>query len=156
MTLALYSFLMWMLQPAVRLKVRLRARKEPGYLHAVDERFGLYTHCVADESHIASVTQGPSGPLIWMHAVSLGETRAAAVLLHALRNVRVRLLEKRGPPTRQKHHLLAINRPYDRLRAEQTVTWIFHPSDDALEMGFELVAGDRHEIDALTNSPFGQ
>lgn len=68
----LYSVLMWLAQPLVRRKLARRGAAEPGYLHAVPERFGHYTHA-------------PGSGYIWVHAVSLGETRAAAVLLHALR-----------------------------------------------------------------------
>ncbi|MGI9150982.1 MAG: 3-deoxy-D-manno-octulosonic acid transferase [Limnohabitans sp.] len=63
---------MWALQPALRRKLLRRGRDEAGYLHAIDERFGYYT-------------QAPSSGYVWVHAVSLGETRAAAVLLQALR-----------------------------------------------------------------------
>ena len=68
----LYSCLMQLLQPLLRRKLARRGRMEPGYLHAVEERFGHYT------------VPASSGYL-WIHAVSLGETRAAAVLLAALR-----------------------------------------------------------------------
>ncbi len=68
----LYSRFMHVVQPLLRRKLNRRGRFEPGYLHAVPERFGHY-----------SVPSG-SG-YIWIHAVSLGETRAAGVLLGALR-----------------------------------------------------------------------
>ena len=72
MILRLYSAFMWALQPVLRRKLLRRGRDEAGYLHAIDERFGYYT-------------QAPSSGYVWVHAVSLGETRAAAVLLQALR-----------------------------------------------------------------------
>jgi hypothetical protein len=50
-------------------------RAEPGYARPC-ERFGRYAQPGGAE---------PGGPLVWMHAVSLGETRAAAILLDALR-----------------------------------------------------------------------
>ena len=72
---ALYSLIVWAAQPLLRRKLRRRAREEPGYAEHVAERFGSYT------------TPRPSGgPVVWMHAVSLGETRAAALLLDALRH----------------------------------------------------------------------
>jgi len=65
---------MWAMQPLLQRKLRQRGQKEPGYLHAPEERFGHY-HCPR-----------PDGErVIWIHAVSLGETRAAKVLLDALR-----------------------------------------------------------------------
>lgn len=48
-----------------------RARRQPEYLRHVAERFG---RCSAP----------PPGPLIWLHAVSVGETRAAEPLVRAL------------------------------------------------------------------------
>ncbi len=72
--LNLYSLLMWLAQPFMRRKLARRARQEPGYGEAIDERFGGYT-------------QPPeaTSALLWLHAVSLGETRTAAILIKALR-----------------------------------------------------------------------
>jgi len=67
-TLALYLLLPWAL-----LRLLLRARRQPGYLRHVPERFGHYG-------------QKPEGPCIWVHAVSVGETRAAEPLLRALKS----------------------------------------------------------------------
>jgi 3-deoxy-D-manno-octulosonic-acid transferase len=89
----LYSLAMWMAQPLVRRKLRRRARSEPRYAHAVEQRFGYYD--------LAQQDQGRDKPLVWVHAVSLGETRAAAVLIAGLR-VRVpgmRLLLTHGTAT---------------------------------------------------------
>ena len=58
--------------PLLPLRLWWRARKEPRYLEHVGERFGRYAGRVEQ-------------PLIWIHAVSLGETRAAQPLVHALR-----------------------------------------------------------------------
>jgi len=71
----LYSWLMWLAQPLLRRKLRRRAVQEPGYGLAIEERFGHYSDAVA----------GLTVPTVWIHAVSLGETRAAAVLVAALR-----------------------------------------------------------------------
>jgi len=73
----LYSLVLWLAQPLLRAKLRRRARAEPGYGVAVDERFGVYTQPPA--------TAGQAAPFIWVHAVSLGEARAAAVLVAQLR-----------------------------------------------------------------------
>ena len=76
--LAFYSTLMWCAQPFLRRKLARRGQAEPGYLAHVEERFGYYT-------------QPPSQALaqdqrfVWVHAVSLGETRVASVLIEALR-----------------------------------------------------------------------
>ena len=75
MTRLLYSFVMWLVQPWVHRKLARRGVAETGYLEAVPERFGYYT--------LAPLAM-PSN-IIWVHAVSLGETRAAAVLVARLR-----------------------------------------------------------------------
>jgi 3-deoxy-D-manno-octulosonic-acid transferase len=72
--LGLYSGLMRIAQPLLRRKMAKRAVQEPGYGESVDERFGRYTQPLEAASE-----------LVWLHAVSLGETRTAAVLLKALR-----------------------------------------------------------------------
>lgn len=79
---ALYSLLTWGAQPLLRRKLRRRARAEPGYGLAVGERFGRYGAHPATDLEEGSAA---AGPRIWIHAVSLGETRAAAILLAALR-----------------------------------------------------------------------
>lgn len=76
---ALYDLATWLAQPLVRRKLRLRGRAEAGYLQAVPERFGDYASSPARPVPV----QG--APRVWIHAVSLGETRAAAILLDALR-----------------------------------------------------------------------
>ena len=70
--LSVYRLLTWALQPLVRLRLHRRAAKEPLYGQWVEERFGEYA-------------QPASSGWIWIHAVSLGETRAAAILLRELR-----------------------------------------------------------------------
>lgn len=76
---ALYDAAVWLVQPLLRRKLRRRGAAEPGYLHAVPERFGRYAAAPARPQ------PGGQAPLVWIHAVSLGETRAAAILLGALR-----------------------------------------------------------------------
>ena len=87
--LQIYSAAMWALQPLLRRKLQRRGREEAGYLEAIEERFGYYT-------------QAPKpGGYVWVHAVSLGETRAAAVLLQALRAAQpgIRILLTHGTAT---------------------------------------------------------
>ncbi|WP_026435029.1 3-deoxy-D-manno-octulosonic acid transferase [Acidovorax sp. JHL-9] len=79
----LYSALTWAAQPLLRRKLRHRAVAEPGYGHAVDERFGRYARPI--DSLIPQSSTDPLGRFVWIHAVSLGETRAAAILLAELR-----------------------------------------------------------------------
>jgi 3-deoxy-D-manno-octulosonic-acid transferase len=67
-----YNLLLWLLLPYVWLHLILRSRKQPEYLRHLGERFGRYAPI-------------PQTPLIWLHAVSVGETRAAAPLIAALK-----------------------------------------------------------------------
>jgi 3-deoxy-D-manno-octulosonic-acid transferase len=69
---AAYSLLLRLITPLYLLRVQWRGRREPTYASAPGERLGFYREPMAPGS-------------IWVHAVSLGETRAAAPLLDALR-----------------------------------------------------------------------
>jgi 3-deoxy-D-manno-octulosonic-acid transferase len=69
----LYSVVLYLALPWVLLRLLWRARRQPAYLRHVDERFGRYA------------TPAPAGGVIWVHAVSVGETRAAEPLVRALR-----------------------------------------------------------------------
>jgi 3-deoxy-D-manno-octulosonic-acid transferase len=64
--------LAWVLAtPLILLRLAWRSRRMRGYLERLGERFGRYEPAAA-------------GPRIWVHAVSVGETRAAAPLVDAL------------------------------------------------------------------------
>ena len=76
-SLAAYSALAWAAQPLLRRKLRRRAQAEPGYGESVGERFGRYAP--------ADLGRDGAGHWVWVHAVSLGETRAAALLIAELR-----------------------------------------------------------------------
>jgi len=67
-----YTLLLYLLLPYVLLRLAWRARRQRGYLENVAERFGYHA-------------QAGGGPVIWVHAVSVGETRAAEPLIRALR-----------------------------------------------------------------------
>jgi 3-deoxy-D-manno-octulosonic-acid transferase len=68
----LYTIALRLALPLILLRLWWRGRREPGYLEGIEERFGLY-----------------SGPrpekVVWVHAVSVGEARAAAPLVRALK-----------------------------------------------------------------------
>jgi 3-deoxy-D-manno-octulosonic-acid transferase len=83
-----YAWLLRTLQPAYALRLWRRGRREPGYRVRIGERFGHYA-------------DAPSAGWLWVHAVSLGETRAAAALIDALRAERptLRLLLTHGTAT---------------------------------------------------------
>ncbi len=67
-----YSLLLWLALPLISIKLWLRGRREPGYRQGLGERFGRY----AIET---------DAPVIWVHAVSVGEVRASVPLVSALR-----------------------------------------------------------------------
>lgn len=69
----LYTLLLWLLLPLILLRLLWRARLQPGYRQHLAERFGFYPG-LADNGK----------PIIWLHAVSVGETRAAEPLINAL------------------------------------------------------------------------
>ncbi len=68
----IYTLFLWLLLPLILLRLAWRSRRQPEYLHHVGERFGFYP-VFSDK------------PVIWLHAVSVGETRAAASLVAAIR-----------------------------------------------------------------------
>ena len=67
----LYQVLLWLALPAVLIRLEWRARREPEYGERIGERLGRVP------------TEVPPG-CIWFHAVSAGETIAAAPLIAAL------------------------------------------------------------------------
>jgi 3-deoxy-D-manno-octulosonic-acid transferase len=67
----LYSLLLYLALPFVPLKLLWRGIKQPAYLRHWGERFGFYNTPI-------------SKPIIWLHCVSVGETRAAEPLVKAL------------------------------------------------------------------------
>jgi 3-deoxy-D-manno-octulosonic-acid transferase len=69
-----YTLLWWMALPFLPLRLWWRGRREPGYRTHVGERFGRY----------AGAARGAGNDVLWIHAVSLGETRAVAPLIERL------------------------------------------------------------------------
>ena len=119
-----YSLLLRLLRPAVLLRLRLRGRVEPLYRHAVAERFGVYDGVA-------------SSGWIWLHAVSLGETRAAAALIDAMRVERpsMKLLLTHGTATGREAGAALLREgdrqvwlPYDMPSAVQRFFRQFRPA----------------------------
>ena len=67
----LYTIALRVALPLILLRLWWRGRREPGYREGIQERFGFYTGERPDK-------------VIWVHAVSVGEARAAAPLVRAL------------------------------------------------------------------------
>jgi len=68
-----YCAVWWFAMPLVLLRLWRRGRKEPGYRQHIGERLGFYAPLPALAPRF-----------IWVHAVSVGETRAAEPLVDAL------------------------------------------------------------------------
>nr|WP_256834384.1 lipid IV(A) 3-deoxy-D-manno-octulosonic acid transferase [Pseudomonas oleovorans] len=69
----LYTLLLHLALPLIALRLALRARKAPAYARRINERFSL-----------GLPTMKPDG--IWVHAVSVGESIAAAPMIRALQS----------------------------------------------------------------------
>jgi 3-deoxy-D-manno-octulosonic-acid transferase len=70
----LYTIALRLALPLILLRLWWRGRREPGYRQHVQERFGIYLHDTPDKA-------------LWLHAVSVGEARAAAPLVRALKGL---------------------------------------------------------------------
>ena len=68
----LYSLAWWLALPLVLMRLWWRGRKESGYRQHLSERFGSYRGLPRTKH------------MIWVHAVSVGETRAAEPLIENL------------------------------------------------------------------------
>ncbi|HEX9452642.1 MAG TPA: lipid IV(A) 3-deoxy-D-manno-octulosonic acid transferase [Burkholderiales bacterium] len=88
MSRILYSLMLYLLLPWALLHLVWRARKQPAYLEHVGERFGVFPDNMPSR-------------VIWIHAVSVGETRAAEPLIKALqaRHPEHPILLSHGTPT---------------------------------------------------------
>jgi 3-deoxy-D-manno-octulosonic-acid transferase len=113
-----YSALLGVIKPLYLLRLWWRGRTEPLYRHALAERLGMYPDT-------------PFHGWVWVHAVSLGETRAADALVQALRALRpgMRLLLTHGTATgREAGAALLV--PGDRQ------VWLPYDTPDAVERFF--------------------
>ncbi len=121
----IYTLLVTLALPFALLRLWWRARRQPGYLQHVGERFG----------HYAARTDAV--PVIWLHAVSVGETRAAEPLLRALRETYPahRILLTHMTPTGRETgealygtHVIRCYLPYDYPRAVARFLDHFRPA----------------------------
>ena len=88
-----YTLLWYLALPLLPLRLWWRGRRERGYRARIGERFG----------HYRGDLPSPRGDVVWVHAVSLGETRAAAPLLE-------RILRARPEATILLTHMTATGR----------------------------------------------
>jgi len=118
-----YSLALWLLLPYIFLRLAWRARKQPEYLHHICERFGFYPQ------HI-------NQPVIWLHAVSVGETRATHSLVSRLQESypQHRILLTHTTPTGRStskqlfgESVMRVYLPYDYPFAVKRFLHHFHP-----------------------------
>ncbi|MDO9282759.1 MAG: lipid IV(A) 3-deoxy-D-manno-octulosonic acid transferase [Methylotenera sp.] len=140
MSRRLYTFLLYLLLPFTPLKLLWRAKKQPDYLQHWRERYGFYT---------LKLTK----PVIWLHCVSVGETRAAEplikLLLHKYPNHQILLTHTtptgRATSTQLFGDLVArVYLPYDLPFAVKLFLKHFRPVVGVLmetELWFNLIAG---------------
>ncbi len=88
MSRLVYTLLCYLLLPLILLRLWKKGRRQAAYKKNIGERFGSYGHAV-------------DAPVIWIHAVSVGETRAAQPLVKALadRYPQARILITNMTPT---------------------------------------------------------
>ncbi len=134
----IYTILLWLLLPYIFFHLLWRARKQPEYLQHVAERFGFYS-------------PRSNKPVIWLHTVSVGETRAAASLIQRLREKYPghQLLLTHTTPTGRAasvqlygDDVLRVYLPYDYPFAVQYFLRHFRPSIGILletEIWFNLI-----------------
>lgn len=146
---ALYTLLLYLALPFVPLKLLWRGIKQPEYLQHWAERFGFY--------HLQ-----PIKPIIWIHCVSVGETRAAAPLVKILltQYPQYQLLLTHTTPTGRAtseqlfgNEVLRVYLPYDVPYAVNRFVKHFKPKLGLImetELWFNLIeACDRHNVPQL-------
>ena len=112
MTRRFYTLLWWLVLPLVPLRLWWRGRREPGYRMRIGERFGRYR----------IDAPAPRGDVVWIHAVSLGETRAVAPLLE-------RIARARPDATILLTHMTATGREAGHTLYGESVQQVWLPYD---------------------------
>lgn len=134
-----YSVLLTLILPLVPLKLLWRGIKQPAYRANWGERFGFYN---------TKITK----PVIWLHCVSVGETRAAEPLVKALQQAypQHQILLTHGTPTGREasealfgNLVTSVYLPYDLPFAVNKFLNHFKPSIALImetELWFNLIA----------------
>ncbi len=140
----LYSCLLCVVLPFVPIKLLLRGIKQPAYRQHWAERFGFYNI-------------KPSKPVIWLHCVSVGETRACAPLIKALQlqYPQYQLLLTHTTPTGRETStqlfndaVMRVYLPYDLPFAVKGFLTHFKPTIGLLmetELWFNLIASCKQQ-----------
>jgi 3-deoxy-D-manno-octulosonic-acid transferase len=135
----IYTLLLSLLLPFVPLKLLWRGIKQPAYRAHWPERFGFYNLKI-------------SKPVIWLHCVSVGETRAAEPLINALQAAypQHQILLTHGTPTGREagealfaDKVIRVYLPYDIPFAVKRFLAHFQPKIGLImetELWFNLIA----------------
>ena len=142
-----YTLLLYLALPLIALRLVLRAIKQPNYLRQIGERIGRYDK---------ALHRSAGSKLIWVHAVSVGETRAAQPLeemllaKYAQAKVLVTYMTPTGRETGEalfadrKDRILHAYLPYDYPFAVSRFLDHFRPHLGLImetELWFNLLAG---------------
>lgn len=138
----LYTLLLYLLLPFTPIKLLWRGLRQPEYRQHMAERYGIY----------ARQTHASRQPLIWLHCVSVGETRGAAPLIRELqqRYPQHKILLTHATPTGREagqqlfgDSVLRAYLPYDVPGAVRRFLQHFQPDIGLLmetELWFNLIA----------------
>jgi len=136
----LYTALLWLFLPLLWLRLAIRSRRQPEYLQHLGERFGFYPFPEVSGEGV-----------IWLHAVSVGETRATVSLIAGLRSryPDYQILLTHSTPTGRAtseqlygDDVLRVYLPYDYLFAVRRFFRHFRPKIGILmetEIWFNLI-----------------
>lgn len=119
----IYSLILYLLIPLILLYLKKRGKKNPNYNDSWHERFGI------------GLIRQTDKPIIWIHAVSIGEIRAASKLIELLENkfISHRILITQMTPTGRETAKRLYGRaiihyiPYDLPHAVINFYKIFKP-----------------------------
>ena len=144
MTRTFYTALLYLLVIFTPFKLLWRAKRQPEYLQHWCERYGFYK-------------QLSQKPIIWLHCVSVGETRAAAPLVYALmlQHPNHQILLTHATPTGRatakqlfSGSVLSVYLPYDLPFAVHRFLAHFKPAIGVLmetELWFNLIAACKQQ-----------
>jgi 3-deoxy-D-manno-octulosonic-acid transferase len=132
---SLYTLVLRALLPLILLRLWWRGRREPRYREGLAERFGHYGEA---ELEFEEIEESPAAEehSIWIHAVSVGEARAAAPLVQALQqalpghSVVMSCMTAAGRETLKQVYgesVYAVYLPYDYPEAVQRFLEHFRP-----------------------------
>ena len=138
-----YSMLLTLIMPFVPVKLVWRGIKQPTYRQHWSERFGFYN---------TKLSKPQNKPIVWLHCVSVGETRAAEPLINALQATHPnhQILLTHGTPTGREASealfgstVLSVYLPYDLPFAVNSFLKHFQPKIGLImetELWFNLIA----------------